>query len=194
MKDMILLLQEGWNSCLFFWKLSVVVFSLGGYLLLLHLISQIKQLWKVHQFFSLVLKIDQKKLSLISWVDVVSLIFQIDSGCSSSILEVNQEILRFDNFLIAMINSPNLLCWKLPFTSFPIKFPISHLFINYFKFIIKGVLIDDNGCFMYSDDFQQQEMIRSFKLRSKLFGVLLLIVSPFIFIFSSFNKHFSSMK
>ncbi|KAH0785295.1 autophagy protein [Histomonas meleagridis] len=100
-------------------------------------------------------------------------------------LSVAQEILRYDNYICALVSDPSILTWKLTKSNTAEQFPMSDFFFYVLKLTLTGVVLDSNGCSLVNgvQSVRRLKITNTLSFRFKFVGIILLIFSPFVLIF-----------
>ncbi len=133
---------------------------------------------EIHNFYKNRLAINDSKLLTIHWDDVIERIINVPNLCIIKQLEsidINQRILRKQNYLIAMMNNGIL------------NLPLMSMFIEKTIYItIFGFVFDDSNVLRSeitnSLEKVDLDVIQRFKKRCRLYGIIFIFISPFLFI------------
>ena len=176
---------EGFYRTNFFIKICSIMFFFFTIIKFLNFINNFNKFKLINQYFNDILKISNEDLYSIEWNEVVESIIQHDSSKNVSLLQITQEILRFDNYLMSIISDDGLLTWKLPPNNTISIFPMSQFFIYFLKISLNGNLLDKNGNSLVNgtQTIRIPQVTDSLKFRFRFIGIILFIFSPFVFIF-----------
>lgn len=175
---------DGWKRINFFWKSCTIIF-------LLYISGRIAQFFillprfiRYHKYFIDKLGISDTEILTTSWTEVVDSIKVFDSSQNVTQLEIAQEILRTDNYLIALITDNSILTWKLPLMEETRVFPMSRLFFYYLMLTFHGSILGKEGSLVSGVHATRAAAAKGqLEFRFRLVGIILLIFSPFIFAF-----------
>jgi autophagy-related protein 9 len=133
----------------------------------------------MHRYFGHCLKISDSDLSVLKWSEVVSQILRSEPDEHKSALVIAQEILKYDNYISALVSDPSILTWR----SYPI--PMTRFFFYWFKLSLTGLVLDATGGSLVNgaSAVRATPVSRQLRLRFLFYGVLLLIATPFLFCF-----------
>lgn len=183
--DIILPFKEGFHNTNLLMKTCSFVFLLYPLFLLYQFLSNLPKYIRLHFYFHKTLKITDRDLSAIIWNDVVEIVLLHEENESRTILSVAQEILRNENYLIALITDPSLLTMRYPFSKKSDRIPMSRFFFYIFHVCLSGIVLDSEGCSCVNgvNKIHNMKAAQQLKTRFRIFGFFLFILSPFILSF-----------
>ena len=169
----------------FFAKLCFLIFTLYTGVLIFQFICNLPKWIQLHFYFNQKLKIPDKELSAIIWNEVVEAVLINEPSESRTTLSIAQEILRNENYMIALISDPSILTWKNPISKKQSRLPMSRFFFYLFNIGLSGIALDANGSSIVNgiNSLHKTKAVKRLKLRFRIFGLLMFLCIPFIFIF-----------
>ena len=183
--DFILPLSSGWCNSNLFIKICTIMFLIFVFFNIAQFLFALPTYISLHKYFRDVLEIKDNDLYVIDWNDIIERIAQKDNSRPISVLEIAQEIMRFDNYITAFVTDPSILTWKLPYMDAPCHFPMTRFFFYLFRLSLNGTVLDADGVSIVSgaQTIRIPQTQVALNTRFKLIGVIMLIVSPFVFSF-----------
>jgi autophagy-related protein 9 len=183
--EFIVSLPEGWHNSNLFIKICTLMFLLFVLFNMVQFLFALPTFISLHSYFKNVLEIKDYELYIIDWNDIIERIAQKDKSRPISVLEIAQEIMRFDNYITAFVTDETILTWKLPYMDEPCHFPMTQFFTYLFKLSLNGIVLDAEGVSLVSgaQTIRNPQAQSSLNTRFKLIGIIMFIVSPFVFCF-----------
>ena len=183
--DVVRPLRVGWREMNFFLKMCVGVFATFNAFQIIQLLVNMPKFVSLHKYFTHALGISDSDLAVIKWSDVVDSIVVGDSRRAVPLLAISQEILKADNYMCAFVSDPALLTWRLPWEKEAKPFPMSRFFFYLLKLAMSGLLLDKTGGSLVNgaNSVRAMHVASSLELRFRLIGVVLFLLSPFVFVF-----------
>lgn len=184
LSDIIYPLSEGFRRSNILVVLCTVIFLLFCLIKVIQFLICIPKFYRIHKYFATI-GISDHELSVLEWNDVFDTIIANDSDDNHTILSVAQEILRYDNYICALIMSPSILTWKLPRMNKLQQFPMSRFFFYILKLVLSGAVLDSNGCSLVNgvQSVRRAKITNTLTFRFRFVGFILFILSPFVLLF-----------
>ena len=185
LSDFIVSFPQGWKNSNFFIKICTIMFLCYVILNITQFIFALPRFISLHRYFKDTLKVKDIDLYVMDWTDIIERIAKNDNNRAIDVLEIAQDILRFDNYITAFVTDPTILTWQLPYMDEPCHFPMSRFFFYLFKISLNGTVLDQNGASIVSgaQTIRIPQAQNQLNTRFKIIGILLFIISPFVFSF-----------
>lgn len=183
--ELILPITEGYMRANFFVKLCSFIFTIYTLFLIFQFICNLPRFIQLHLYFKNTLKISDRELSAIIWNDIVEVVLTHEKSESRTFLSVAQEILRYENYIIALISDPSVLMMKYPLSKKRDRIPMSRFFFYLLHLSLSGIVLDSNGCSLVNgvNTLQNMKAADHLKTRFRIIGILMFLFSPFILAF-----------
>lgn len=186
--DMVLPLSKGWSRINFFLKICSILFFFFNIVQLYHFIKGLMKFVPLHIYFKNTLNITDHELIVMEWTEVIQNVQKFDSMLNVTILSIAQEILKYDNYMCALVSDSSLLTWTLPFNDSATHFPMSRFFFFFMKSALSGIVFDNNGSSLITHEQTTQTVLIPKKVdqlnrRFWMLGIVLGVLSPFVFAF-----------
>ena len=178
-------LREGISRCNFFALACSVVFALFNAFQLAQTLAALPKFVKLHNYFKNTLGITDHDLSVANWNEIIEVIMRHEGEERRSALSIVQEIMKFDNYICALISDPSILTWKLPFMTESEVVPMTRFFVYLLKLSLAGIVLDTEGSSIVNGVHAVRSHVTTRRLvtRFRLIGILLAITAPFVLCF-----------
>lgn len=185
LSDFISPLSVGWTRTPLIAKIVCLIFFIYNFIQLLQLIIAIPRFLKYRKYYSEKLGIPDTDLSVIEWNEIVESVLVNDSKQRVSVLEIAQEILAYDNYMCALVSDPSIFTWKLPYHQSISYYPMSRFYFYLLQIVLTGTVLDKNGQSLVNgaQSIRSSQVAIQLKLRFRIVGVILFLISPFVFAF-----------
>jgi len=192
-QEIILPYSVGWKNVGFFIQVCSTLFFLFTFAQFTGFLLSFPKYLSIRRYFIDILKINDDELFIIDWNDVFERNSRYEPRKDISLLGVAQQILRFDNYMTAIISDPFLLTWKLPSSNSAHHFPMSRFFFYLFRTSLSGLVIDKSGCSVVNgaQSIRVPQLNDALRTRFRIIGFILLLISPFVFAFEVLYLFFS---
>ena len=147
--------------------------------------------FKMMSFFLNKLHITERQILTASWNEVVGSLMQLQSRerfCrpkrTINELDIVRMIMRKDNYLIALYNQ-DAINFSLPIPGFTSKQFLTHWMERCLDFSLLGFIFEPHGrvkAGVYDRD-SRENLIRKLRIRFVFFGILTIVLTPFILVF-----------
>ncbi|OHT08726.1 autophagy protein [Tritrichomonas foetus] len=183
--ELIVPVSEGFLRANIFIKTCSIIFSVYTLFLVFQFLSNLPKFIRIHFYYKKKLGIPDRELTAIIWNEVVESVLIHEPSESRTMLSVAQEILRNENYLIALISDPSILTWKVPFLKKRTRIPMSRFFFYTFHLALSGIVLDSHGGSIVNgvNTIHNRKTAQRLKTRFRLFGLFMFILTPFIFAF-----------
>ncbi|XP_075212075.1 autophagy-related protein 9 isoform X2 [Lycorma delicatula] len=186
-----------------FWTWIIIIFSILVWLYhAVQFLSHAFRYWDLKGFFNVALKISDSELDNVTWHEVQSRIREAQQEQQMCIhtteisqLDIYHRILRFKNYLVAMVNK-SLLPVRLNIPLLGEKLYMSHgLKYNYELLLFRGPWSPFDKCFKLKESYRKlshrQQIAQQLQTLILCVGIINLVFSPLIFLwqiaFAFFN-------
>lgn len=139
----------------------------------------------IYNYLKNIIGIDDDNMIYLDWFEFLDMLKAGDTERDVPLDELAREILRYDNYIISLAKNSSIFSFRL-FKEFNIKeIPITNSFLSLFKIALTGVVFDSDGQSLLngSQTIMSKKKESQLKKRFYLLGILILLMSPFIFMF-----------
>ena len=178
-------LRVGISRCNFFVLACSFVFMIFNVFQIAQTLVALPKFIRIHKYFKDTLGISDHELSVVNWNEVIESIMIHESDERRSALSIVQEILKFDNYICALVSDPSILTWKLPFMRESEVIPMTRFFVYLLKLSLAGIVLDTEGSSIVNGVHSVRSHITAKRLarRFRLIGILLSFSAPFVLCF-----------
>jgi autophagy-related protein 9 len=161
------------------------IFVLFNVVQLFQFLGALPRYISLHRYFASSLGISDTELAVLEWHEVVESVQAHQGGEMKTMLAIAQEILKMDNFICALVSDPSVLTWRVPCRDQMDLIPMTRFFFYLFRLCLSGIVLDSSGGSLVSgvQELRAGNVVRQFTQRSRLIGIGLAILSPFVLAF-----------